>query len=71
MTDKIKSILIRFLKGGIAGSLATITASSVILKDIHTWADLPTALSLLALSGFIGFISGVILAAEKWASWTE
>ena len=71
MNDKIKSILIRLLKGFIAGAVATLATAVAVLNNVHTWTDLYTAFSMLALSAMIGGVTGLVLAAEKWASWQD
>lgn len=65
----IKSVLIRFLKGGLAG--AATSMALVKLFAPSTWTDVYSLLNLLAIAGAGGFISGFILAVEKWAGWKE
>ncbi len=66
---KLRAILIRFLKGGVAGAISMVSVIS--LANISTWTELQTALVSLSLAAIVGFITGVIMAAEKWATWTE
>ena len=60
-----RSIFYRFLRGGIAGAVST-GATVTAFTGVHTWSHLPTALSVLGLMAFIGFITGGLLAADKY-----
>lgn len=64
-----KSIALRFAKAAIAGALAQ--AALISVNNIQTWADLSSALNNIVLSLTVGAVSGILMAAEKWASWTE
>ncbi len=66
---KLRAIVVRFIKGGIAGALSSVTVIS--FANISTWTELGTALVSLTLALTVGFITGVIMAAEKWATWTD
>jgi hypothetical protein len=60
-----KSVLWRFLRGGIAGAFAN-AATLTIFTGIDSWTELQTALVFLGLSAFMGFITGSILAVDKF-----
>jgi hypothetical protein len=64
-----KSILIRFLKGAIAGAVASM--SMVTIQQPSVWADFGTLFSSLGMAGLFGAITGLLLALQKWATWTE
>lgn len=59
-----KSVLLRFVRGFIAGFVAT--ASVVTLSGLSTWVDLATALNSLTIAGVAGGISGGLLALDKY-----
>ena len=70
MTDfKFIVLFKRFLRGGIAGavgSMATLVPfSGSSLVEIKTW------LFMLAIAGATGFISGGILALDKFLRWED
>lgn len=63
----LKSILKRFLKGFIGGGVASML---LVLKAgilVQSLADLKT----LGFTLGVAFVTGGLLAIEKWASWTE
>lgn len=64
-----KSVAIRFAKGGLAGASAALVA--VTIQAPQTWSELSTALIAVSYAAFVGFISGGILALEKWYNWTD
>lgn len=63
MSDLTKSLLLRFIRGTVAGAIATMVpllpSVTADIGSIKTW------LTSLALSGFIGAITGLILTADK------
>lgn len=63
------SLIKRFLKGAIAGAVASI--AMVTYQTPVVWADFNTILNTLAIAGVSGAIGGLILAVQKWASWTD
>jgi hypothetical protein len=60
-----QSILWRFVRGGIAGAFAS-AATLTSLMGVQSWTELRTALVFLGLSALIGFITGGILAVDKF-----
>ena len=60
-----RSTFYRFLRGGIAGAIST-GATVTVFTGVQTWSHLPTALSVLGLMAFIGFVTGGLLAADKY-----
>lgn len=65
----IKSILMRFLKGAIAGAAASMAL--VKYTTPTTWSDFSAILNALGVAAAGGLLTGFILALEKWASWKE
>lgn len=71
---KIKSTLKRFLKvflGSSFGAMATIVIGYATTHQLEVLNDLPTFINALATAGIAGGISGVVLAGQKWFSWTD
>ena len=62
---KTKAVLMRFLKGAIAGAIASIGLVSMSMPQ--DWRSLKLTLLNLALAGTYG----LILALQKWISWTD
>jgi hypothetical protein len=60
-----KSVLMRFARGGIAGAFAS-AATLTSLTGIQSWTELRIALVYLSLSALIGFITGGIMAVDKF-----
>lgn len=65
----LKSVCLRFIKGGLAGAAAALTA--ITIQAPHTWSELSTTLIALAFAGITGFVAGGVLAIEKWLNWTD
>ena len=63
MSALAKSLILRFIRGSIAGAVATMVpllpSVTADVGSIKTW------LTSLALSGFIGAITGLILTIDK------
>ena len=69
MTTKVKSILIRLLKGtlsGVVGAMSIMTVSQPAM-----WSDFPVFFQNLLISGAYGAVTGLILAVQKWLTWDE
>lgn len=64
-----KSIITRFLKGTIGGAVASI--AMVGLTQPTAWVDFNSMFHSLLLAGAYGALTGLILALQKWASWTD
>lgn len=64
-----KAVGLRFLKGAVAGAIAGVGAMSLVLP--HTLAALLDSLYGLAYVAAFGFITGGLLAVEKWYNWTD
>ena len=62
MTEKQKSILLRFVRAFLAGAVSTMI---VIVPMAGSWTELGQWLSALSLAGIIGGISGVLMATDK------
>lgn len=69
MTQKIKSIIMRFVKGFVAGGLSSIATLATF--NGSTWQDVANWLGIIMFSFVVGGISGVLLGAEKWLTWEE
>lgn len=66
---KLKSIIIRFVKGALAGAIG---AMAIISFNVPaTWNDIHSMLGALAIAGTYGAITGLLLSAQKWASWKD
>lgn len=63
MIDLVKSVLLRFVRAGIAGAVSVML---VVVPLSGTWNQLGTWLSALALAGVAGFINGVLQAVDKY-----
>ena len=62
MTNKTKSILLRFARAFVAGAVSTMV---VVVPLSGGWNELGQWLSALALAGIIGGISGTLMAIDK------
>lgn len=65
---KYQAVLRRFAKAFLSGFFTGCILITV--SNIHLWADLWSALNALALAGVVGGINGIILAGQKYFSWT-
>lgn len=63
----IKSIIKRFIKGFLSGGIASMVVVLESAQNINTFGDIKT----LAVASTIAFISGGLLAIEKWISWKK
>lgn len=64
-----KSVLMRFLKGAIAGAVASMSVISYQTPVV--WSDFHLILNNLAIACVAGAMGGLMLALQKWASWKE
>jgi uncharacterized membrane protein len=64
---KYKAIVTRFLKGIIAGAVASM--GMVALTQPTAWSDFSSLLNTLGMACAFGGITGLLLALQKWASW--
>ena len=69
MNSQLKSVLSRFLKGAIAG--AVVSMGVVTIKQPLVWTDFMPLLNSLGIAGTYGALVGLLLALQKWASWTD
>lgn len=65
----LKSILVRFLKGAVAGAIAQMGLVSINSPQI--WADFIPLLNSLGVAATFGAITGILLAGQKFYSWKE
>lgn len=66
---KLRSVLGRFLKGAIAGAVASM--SLVSLSQPSVWGDFSVLLNSLSIAATYGAITGALLALQKYTSWEE
>ena len=59
-----KRVLLRFLRGGFAGSISTMIV--LLPLSATSWREIGTILASLSVAGTMGFITGFILAVDKW-----
>jgi len=64
---KFKAVLVRLLKGTIAGAVSTM--AMVTITQPVVWTDILLTLKALALAACIGGITGLLMALQKWVSW--
>lgn len=65
----IQSIIQRFLKGIIAGAVSSMCL--VTIQQPAMWADWGVLLNSLGMACAFGGLTGLLLALQKWASWTD
>lgn len=63
MQQIVKSIIMRFVRGGLAGAVASMLSVSPTI--VNNYNDLGVWLNTLLLAGFVGFVSGSLLAIDK------
>ena len=64
MTDLVKSLLLRFVRGTVAGAIGNMLV--VLPFAGSNWKDIKVWLGVLIMSGIVGAISGLILTADKY-----
>ena len=64
MNNIYNRALLRFLRGGLAGAFATMVM--ILPMNTSKWSDLWFWIQALVLSGLFGFISGGVLAIDKF-----
>jgi hypothetical protein len=69
MNTQIKSILIRFAKGLASGAITAMVAVPLIMPT--EWKGFSEIAHNLLIAGSFGGGVGLLLALQKWASWTE
>ncbi len=69
MNIKIKSVLVRFGKGALSGGATAI--AMVTFATPTVWSAFPTVLNTLGIAFCGGALTGLILAFEKWANWSD
>ena len=66
---KLRSVLVRFLKGMLAGASASMAL--VTLNQPSVWSDFSVLLNSLAIAGVYGAVTGLLLGLNKYATWEE
>lgn len=69
MSQKAKSVLMRFAKAFLSGAASA--AALITVSNVSTWTDLPSALNAAIISIIVGGINGVFMGAEKWMNWED
>jgi len=69
MTEKLKVLAIRFLRGLVAGAVATMLL--VAVPQYQSWNDIQVWLIALAMAGAVGAISGLLQAIDKAVRWSD
>lgn len=67
MTTKTKSLIGKFIKGAIAGGLASVAVSLQSNYSVASLSDLVTLANILGTA----FLSGTVLSAMKYLAWQE
>ncbi len=68
-SEKVRSIINRFLKAFISGAFSALGLVTITMPQ--NWTEIPTILSMLSLAALYGGVTGIIMAGQKWYSWTE
>ena len=63
MSDIAKSVLLRFVRGAVAGAIAVMIP--LLPQNASNVTDIKAWLISLGMAGFIGAITGFILAVDK------
>lgn len=69
MSNKTKSVLTRFAKGFISGAITAMIAVPIIMPS--DWSGFFPILNALGIAALFGGMVGILLAAQKWASWKD
>jgi hypothetical protein len=64
MNQTLKSVILRFVRGCVAGAVSTML--TITLSAPSTWREMYAILSSLALAGTIGAITGGLMALDKY-----
>jgi hypothetical protein len=62
--ELVKSLILRFVRGTVAGMVATMIP--LLPQAVGDVGDLNNWLKSLAVAGFIGAVTGLILTADKY-----
>lgn len=65
MNDLLQRVLLRFLRGACAGAISTMAL--LIPTNISNYSDIVFWLQALLISGIVGFITGGLLALDKYS----
>ena len=64
MNELYKRVLKRFLRAFLAGAFATM--ATIVPLQANNWGDIKVWIGALVISAFIGGISGVVMAGDKY-----
>lgn len=56
----------RFVRGGLASAFASMAVIANAIGWVQTFSDIHTFISALSVAAIMGFITGVILAGDKY-----
>lgn len=69
MNKELKTVLTRFLKGILAGAIASMALVTVTQPLV--WTEFLPLLNALGIAALYGGLTGLLLALQKWAVWTD
>lgn len=69
LSVKNKTILMRFVKGILAGVFASLSVMTATQPAV--WSDFTKMLSGVGVSIVYGAITGLLLALQKWSNWSD
>ena len=64
MNELYKRILKRFLREFLAGAFATM--ATIVPLQSNSWGDIKVWIAALIISAFVGGISGMVMAGDKY-----
>ena len=67
MSEKIKVLILKFIKSAVSGAVAMMAV--VLVPNITTILDFKEWLFALSLAGAVGFVNGIIQAGIKYFTW--
>ena len=66
---KARAIINRLAKAFVFGAIGNIGLITIVMPK--TWTEIPTMLGMFGFAAIAGGITGVLMALQKWYSWTE
>ena len=69
MSEQVKSVLFRFLRGAVAGGVSSMVVT--IPANVSSLDELVVWLHILLIAGLFGSISGGLLALDKLYRYTK
>jgi len=59
----------RFVKAAVSGIFTALGLITIAMPQ--NWTEVPALLSMISLAALYGAVTGIIMAGQKWYSWTE